>query len=241
MTDVQTKGQIMLKMKSRKVVYIYGNGFGMKCLRAITGVVRSMNGLIYAMPTFDLDNNYEEVTTKIRDLNPDLIYVVECHTILRKDLLDIAPVIGFHPTKLPQWRGGAPVFHIINRGDTETYLSMYYYDEEIDHGPIIAQNRISIESKETSVTLLNKLASYISEMTYKYLPEVLQGKLKATQQNHSLASYTEKRTQKDNILDLNQPAYKIDRFVRAVEAYGGAFLYGINGHKLYIDKVHLDG
>lgn len=54
-------------------------------------------------------------------------------------------MIVVHPSLLPKYRGGAPIFHAIKNGDTETGIS--YIDispKTFDRGNILFQKRIGL-------------------------------------------------------------------------------------------------
>ena len=59
-------------------------------------------------------------------------------------LLERALWLNVHPSLLPRWRGAAPVERAIMAGDTETGVTIHRTTEELDAGPIAAQEAFPI-------------------------------------------------------------------------------------------------
>lgn len=53
--------------------------------------------------------NDAESTQWIKSLNPDIIFCFGYSFLIKKELLDLTPIIGYHPAKLPQNRGRHPI------------------------------------------------------------------------------------------------------------------------------------
>lgn len=83
---------------------------------------------------------YADVQSACLDLDPDLVIVAGW----RKLVPILAPTIGFHSAKLPEYPGRAPVANAILRGDTMLTNTMLWLDEGVDTGDIIDQAAIRI-------------------------------------------------------------------------------------------------
>ena len=86
--------------------------------------------------------------------------------IISKDVLHI-PVRGFwniHPSLLPLYRGASPVAYPLMMGDRETGVTLMKMDEKMDHGPIIAQIKMSIGSDENRKELTIRLTDMAFEL-----------------------------------------------------------------------------
>lgn len=89
----------------------------------------------------------------------DLCLVYAFSHIIPKDLLN-APKLGFwniHPSLLPKYRGPSPIAYPLIFGEKETGVTIIKIDEKIDHGPIIAQERLKIEDTDRRPDLEKKL------------------------------------------------------------------------------------
>ena len=58
--------------------------------------------------------------------------------------------MNVHASLLPRHRGAAPVNHAILSGDTETGVTIMLMDEQLDHGPILAQRSLPIGPETTA-------------------------------------------------------------------------------------------
>ena len=100
-----------------------------------------------------------DIEAELASLNFDLGLVIAYGALLRKSTLDLAPKgwLNIHFSKLPQWRGAAPVQRSIMAGDTETAITIFQLDEGMDTGDIVAQVSCSIEPDDNTTTLLDRL------------------------------------------------------------------------------------
>jgi methionyl-tRNA formyltransferase len=91
--------------------------------------------------------------------NFDLALIYAFSQIIPKDLLN-APKLGFwniHPSLLPKYRGPSPIAYPLIFGEKETGVTIIKMDEKIDHGPIIAQEKLKIEDTDRRPDLEKKL------------------------------------------------------------------------------------
>lgn len=65
--------------------------------------------------------------------------------------------INLHGSLLPQYRGAAPINHVIINGEKETGVTTFFLKQEIDTGDIIFTDAIAIEDNETAGSLHDKL------------------------------------------------------------------------------------
>ena len=91
--------------------------------------------------------------------NFDLALIYAFSHIIPKDLLN-APKLGFwniHPSLLPKYRGPSPIAYPLIFDEKETGVTIIKMDEKIDHGPIIAQEKLKIEDTDRRPDLEKKL------------------------------------------------------------------------------------
>lgn len=119
--------------------------------------------------------------------------------IIPKAVIGKAPlgIIGVHPSLLPKYRGPTPIESTILAGEKEIGVTLYLLDEEIDHGPILAQERHHISHDDTYHTLRDELANLAGELLVEALPRFIEGKIEARPQNDGESTYTKKFTQED--------------------------------------------
>ena len=64
---------------------------------------------------------------------------------------------NLHASLLPQYRGAAPINHAIINGETETGLTTFFLNEEIDKGAVIMREKVAIRPDENAGELHDEL------------------------------------------------------------------------------------
>lgn len=161
----------------------------------------------------------------LRDLAPDVIIVVAFGQILTKEVLELPPhcCLNVHASLLPRHRGASPIASAILDGDAETGVTIMQMDEGLDTGPIISQHAIPIHPDDTTGTLSTRLADVGARLLVETLPYWLAEGIECREQDERHATKTNLLTKEDGRLDWTQPAVVLDRRVRAVTPWPGAF------------------
>lgn len=171
-----------------------------------------------------LDSDFEK---ELKEINPDVCVVVAYGKILKKNILDI-PERGFlnvHPSLLPLHRGATPIQSSILSGDPETGVTVMQLDEKMDHGPIIAQEFLMLDGTELSPDLHKTLFDIGGRLLAEALPEWVAGNIDAQEQDHELATYTEKMQKKNGeLLDKDTDEEKWLKY-RAYFGWPGVFYF----------------
>ena len=156
----------------------------------------------------------------------DVLVVAAYGLILPQHVLDWprAGCLNIHASRLPRWRGAAPIQRAIEAGDTSTGVTIMQMDEGLDTGAIVEARDVAIDARETAGTLHDKLA----EAGARAIVEVLnrldrEGTLPRTPQPAQGVSYAAKIERSDARLDWTRDAAAIDRQVRALDPAPGAF------------------
>lgn len=167
----------------------------------------------------------EESADPIRTWNPDMIVVAAFGQILRPHLLELPPkgCLNVHASLLPRWRGASPIHHAILAGDDETGISLMQMDAGLDTGPVYIQEAIGIRPDETAETLHDRLAELGAEMMDRCLDKILANEITAVPQEDNASTYAPMIKKEEGRIDWQQSAAEIDRRVRAMSPWPGAF------------------
>lgn len=171
--------------------------------------------------------NNEQMLQALRDLAPDVIVVAAYGLILPADVLAVPPhgCINVHASLLPRYRGAAPVAAALLNGDAETGITIMLMDEEMDHGPILAQRSTPIRPDDTRGSLTEHLAVLGADLLMETLPVWLAGDLEPQPQDHAAATYAPMLKKDDGEIDWTQPAARIARMIRAFDPWPGTYTY----------------
>ena len=87
------------------------------------------------------------------------LFVVVAFRMLPAVVWKMPPMGTFnlHASLLPQYRGAAPINHAIINGETETGLTTFFLNEEIDKGKVILREKVAIRPDETAGELHDEL------------------------------------------------------------------------------------
>src|SRR3989344_8769012 len=108
---------------------------------------------------FNLKNLLRIEDLKLKITAVDMAFLYAYGGIIPKKIIDL-PRLGFwntHPSLLPKYRGALPIAMPLILGDPETGVTLIKLDEKVDHGPIIAQEKLAISPNDKRPDLENKL------------------------------------------------------------------------------------
>jgi phosphoribosylglycinamide formyltransferase-1 len=91
--------------------------------------------------------------------------------VLTPAFLDRFPdaVVNVHPSLLPRFPGGHPVEDQLAAGVTESGATVHLVDEDVDSGPILAQERVPVLPGDTPESLHER----IKAVEHRLLPKVV--------------------------------------------------------------------
>ncbi len=154
----------------------------------------------------------------------DVAVVVAFGQILPPEVL-ATPRLGcvnVHFSRLPKYRGAAPVQRALIAGEPVTAVATMMMDEGLDTGPVLLTQEVAIGAAETAGELLDRLAALAPEVLTRTLEELAAGRLTAVAQDHAAATLAPRLTKDDGRLDWTWPAPVLVNRVRGVTPWPGA-------------------
>jgi methionyl-tRNA formyltransferase len=182
----------------------------------------------------------DDAVARIAEAAPDALIVCAYGAIIREPLLSAYPLLNVHPSLLPRWRGAAPVERAMMAGDVETGVSIMELVEELDAGPVIAQQREPIAADDTYGTLAPRLVDLGARMLVEALDRLADGPLPSTPQPDEGVTYAEKIVAADRDLDPSASAQQRHDHVRALSPHIGARLRMDDGTVLGVRRTRID-
>ena len=179
---------------------------------------------------------------EIVELRPDLIIVVGFSQIIPRTILDVPPlgVLGFHTAVLPGRRGSSPVIWAMVEGLQESGVTMFYMDEGIDTGDVIAVERFPIDDGDYAADVLRKADDATLNLLRAHLDAILDGTAPRTPQGDDGSTYTRRRGPADGEIDWSRPAQEIVNLVRALAPpYPLAHTFGGDGVPILVERARV--
>ncbi len=182
-----------------------------------------------------------EAVACLTEWGPELIVVAAFGQILLRPILELTPLgcLNVHASLLPRWRGASPIPAAILAGDGETGVTIMKMDAGMDTGPILAQQISSIEVDETTATLSPRLAEMGARLLIEVLPLYLDGDLPELPQPEEGICYAPQMSKSDGQIDWTLAAEEIDRRVRALNPWPGAFSFWDGNRLKILDAIPL--
>ena len=180
-----------------------------------------------------------EIIQKIKALKPEILITCAFGQILSEEVLNIAPAINVHASLLPKYRGAAPINWAILNGEKETGISIMKTELGLDSGPVILQEKCSIDENETSVDLTKKLSTLGANALIKALELIKNGKAIFAPQENLKATKAPMLKKEFGLIDWNQPTEKIHNQIRGLQPWPSAFTH-FNGKIIKIWECRRD-
>jgi methionyl-tRNA formyltransferase len=132
--------------------------------------------------------------------------------------------LNIHASRLPRWRGAAPIQRAILAGDTASGVAIMQMDAGLDTGPVVADAAVAIGPGESAGSLHDRLADAGAMLVVDVLRRLARdGRLVATPQAAAGVTYAHRIERDDARIDWTRDATAIDRQVRAFDPVPGAF------------------
>lgn len=182
-----------------------------------------------------------EAMAQLQAWKPDLIVVAAFGQILKKEVLDLPRFgcVNVHASLLPRWRGAAPINAAILAGDEETGVTIMQMDVGLDTGPMLAKRSIRLNPDDTAGSVFQALSTLGADLLLETLPDYMDGKIIPQPQPEEGATYAPMLKKEDGRLDFFKPASELERRVRAMNPWPGAFME-LDGAILKVHRAHVD-
>lgn len=143
--------------------------------------------------------------------------------------------LNAHPSLLPKYRGASPIQSAMLDDAKETGVTVMMIDGKMDHGPIVAQEGVTIDEWPIYEEFEETMARVSGKLLARILPGWVAGKLEGREQDHSAAIYTKKIAKEDGLVDFKDDPYLNFRKIQAYHEWPQAyFTMDRNGKKIRI-------
>jgi len=169
------------------------------------------------------------------DPEVDAVVVAAYGVLIPADALDRALWLNVHPSLLPRWRGAAPIERALMAGDDQTGVTIIELVEELDAGPIAAQQAFPIGPEDDFGTVSARAGELAAGLLDQALPEP-----DLREQPSAGVTYAEKIRPEDRQLDWSRPPQELANRVRALSPHIGARAE-LHGRPVTVWRARVDG
>ena len=150
--------------------------------------------------------NTDETRAIVRSWPADAWVVIAYGQYLGQKLLKDRWAINLHGSRLPRWRGAAPINAAIVAGDLVSGNSVITIDREMDAGAILAQSKRVIEPDMTASMLHDALSKDGPDLVAQVLDARSQGQETYITQDPNQVTVVPKMSKSDGVVDFSAPA-----------------------------------
>lgn len=165
----------------------------------------------------------------LQSLKPD-VQVVVAFRMLPEMVWSIPPggTFNLHASLLPQYRGAAPINWAIINGETETGVTTFFIDHQIDTGNIIDHRAVKISPEMSAGQLHDQLMQTGSELVLKTLENIANETIVTIPQseifdNTKQLKHAPKIFKEDCLIDWQKPGEQIKNLIRGLSPYPAAW------------------
>ncbi len=157
------------------------------------------------------------------------LFIVIAFRMLPEAVWAMPPLGTFnlHAALLPRYRGAAPINRAVMNGDTETGVTTFFLDHNIDTGDIISRERIEIGPDETAGSVHDRLMTLGAALTLDTVRHIIAGDLHTTPQSELIGDEqptpAPKIFKEDCLIDWNKTSAEIHNHVRGLSPYPAAW------------------
>ena len=211
-----------------RVVAVYSQpprpaGRGMTSMQSPVHRYAAARGLPVYTP---LNFKSEDDRATLAATNADAAVVVAYGLILPEAVLS-APRFGcfnVHASKLPRWRGAAPIQRAIMAGDTTTAVMVMRMQRGLDTGPVCLSREIAIPETMTAGELHDVLAASGAAVMIEALASLEAGTLKPVPQPEEGVTYAAKIEKSEARIDFTPDAVAVANHIRGLSPFPGAWI-----------------
>jgi methionyl-tRNA formyltransferase len=168
-------------------------------------------------------------------LKADAAVVVAYGLLLPARALAAFPrgAFNLHASKLPRWRGAAPIQRAIMAGDTVTAAAVMRMEAGLDTGPVCLEEDVAIAASTTAGDLHDRLAETGAALMSRAMALLERGALACRPQAEAGVTYARKIGKAEAAIDFTRPAREVLAHIHGLSPFPGAFTM-LGGQRLKI-------
>lgn len=185
----------------------------------------------------------EAFLEELRSLQADLQIVVAFRML--PEVVWAMPRFGtfnLHAALLPQYRGAAPINWAIINGDTETGITTFFLDHEIDTGKVIQRVKVPILDTDNAEDIHDKLMHLGASLVVETVDNIINNRVNPIPQSElttdELLRPAPKIFKETCNINWNLGVKKVYDFIRGLSPYPAAWTTLVHGGKRQVVKIY---
>ncbi|MBI5799005.1 MAG: methionyl-tRNA formyltransferase [Candidatus Yonathbacteria bacterium] len=202
------------------------------------------------VPTLEPEKLDSGFIRQLSNVNCQLFIIASYGKIVPQNILELPKhgTLNVHPSLLPKLRGASPlqsgILSDVEPGTAhETGVTIMLIDEQVDHGDIVAQEKISIPNWPPKGAKLEEMLGALGgKLLVKTIPLWIDGKIIPQEQDHDHATFTKKMTSGSGQIYLDDDPVRMYRKIQAFDSWPRAyFTTSRNGRdiRVVVTEAHL--
>lgn len=188
-----------------------------------------------------------EFLDELRSIKAD-IFVIIAFRMLPEAVWAMPPMGTFnlHASLLPRYRGAAPINRAIMNGDTETGVTLFFLNHDIDTGNIIDYATTEILPEDNAGTLHDRLMHLGAVKVVETLQKIADGTATSMPQPEGEFIAAPKIFRDTCLIDWSKPSEDVHNLIRGLSPYPAAFTYMKDKNdndvtvKIYASRIDTD-
>jgi len=167
----------------------------------------------------------KEIIEEIKKIEPDILLTMAYGQLIPDSILNLPKIkaLNLHGSLLPKYRGASPIQASLLNGDDETGVTLMEMVHEMDAGNMFYKKVVKIDKKDNFDTLKNKISLAAFEAFNEGIEPIINADYKGEVQDPTLATFTKKISEEDEIISFEDSAKNIVNKIRALTSDPGAY------------------
>jgi len=175
----------------------------------------------------------------VEEYNPDFILFFGWSWMISERIVSNYKCITLHPSKLPEYRGGSPIQNQIIRGKKSSAVTLFLMNNDVDSGPIVFQEIISLEGD------MSDIFDRVESVGYKGAIQFLNNPIDGVEQEHDKATYFKRRTKDQSEITIKELKEKSSDYIynkirMLQDPYPNAYIKTKDGKKIVLTSVEIE-
>lgn len=165
-----------------------------------------------------------EFVSELKSLQADLQIVVAFRML--PEVVWNMPRLGtinLHGSLLPKYRGAAPIHWAVINGETETGVTTFFLQHEIDTGDILIQDKMPIKDDDNVGKVHDRMMALGAKTVLKSVQMIEKGNYQLLPQDDTAATKAPKLFTHNTEINFNQNTQEVYNFIRGLSPYPAAW------------------